>query len=592
MISRHPFKNSGGFFPSLLVIILFSILVIRLFDLQVVRAEIYWRLSEENRIRVIPVDAPRGHILDRNGEVLVCNRPSYVVSIVPFKLRQMDQTIRTLGAILDMPSDEINKRLSQSRYRRFEPVKIKRDIDFKTLSILEEHKLDLLGVIYQVEPRREYLHGRLAAHLMGAVGEISARELESLAGHGYRQGSLVGKWGVEKEYEPFLHGNDGVQFVEVSAVGREIGPLPDRSPVEAKPGSDLVLTIDLGLQKDAAEALSDTITGAAVVLDPGSGEVLAMVSRPTFDPNIFSAVVPESTWRSLNEDPDRPLLNRAIQCTYPPGSAMKVVTAAAGLENELITEHTHFAPCTGSYKYGNRWFGCWQPGGHGSLGLVDAMAQSCDVYFYQLGLKLQLDRWSKFATACGFGAPMKLDLPNEAGGLIPTRAFYDQRYGKGKWSTGILLNLSIGQGEILVTPLQIASFMAAVANGGTIYRPHIVKEIRSVGGKVMIKTPEIAGHLPISDSHLKSIRKSLRAVVHSAEGTGRQASVKDVEVAGKTGTAQNPHGEDHAWFVGFAPIDNPQMVVVVLVEHGGHGGTTAAPLARRIIEAYLKRGAV
>ena len=592
MISRRPFRNNGEFFPILLVVVLFSILVIRLFDLQVVRAEMYWRLSEENRIRVIPVDAPRGHILDRYGEVLVCNRPSYVVSIIPFKLKQMDQTIRALGTILDMEPDEINKRVSQSKYRRFEPIKIKRDIDFKTLAILEEHKLDLPGVIYQVEPRREYLQGQLAAHLMGAVGEISARELESLAGRGYRQGSLVGKWGIEREYEPFLHGNDGVQFVEVSAVGREIGPLPDRSPVEAKSGSDLVLTIDLSLQRDAAKALSDSVTGAAVALDPGSGEVLAMVSRPTFDPNIFSAVVPESTWRSLNEDPDHPLLNRAIQCTYPPGSAMKVVTAAAALENELITEHTRFAPCTGSYKYGNRWFGCWKPGGHGSMGLVEAMAQSCDVYFYQLGLKLQLDRWSKFATACGFGAPLKLDLPNETGGLIPTRAFYDRRYGKGKWSTGILLNLSIGQGEILVTPLQMASFMAAVANGGTIYRPHIVKEIRSVGGKVMIKTPEIAGHLPISDSHLKSIRKSLRAVVHSAEGTGRLAAVEDVEVAGKTGTAQNPHGEDHAWFVGFAPIDSPRIAVVVLVEHGGHGGTTAAPIAGRIIEAYLRRGGV
>jgi penicillin-binding protein 2 len=592
MISRRSFRNNGELIPTLLVAILFSILVIRLFVLQVVRADVYWRLSEENRIRVIPVDAPRGHILDRHGEVLVCNRPSYVVSIVPFKLKQMDQTIRALGTILDMDPDEINERVNRSKYRRFEPVKIKRDIDFKTLAILQEHKLELPGVIYQVEPRREYLQEKLAAHLLGAVGEISAQELESLGGRGYRRGSLVGKWGLEKQYEPFLRGNDGVQFVEVSAVGRELGPLPDRSPTEAKPGSDLLLTIDLSLQRDAEKALSDTVAGAVVALDPGSGGVLAMVSRPAFDPNLFSAVVPESTWRSLNEDPGHPLLNRAIQCTYPPGSAMKVVTAAAGLEHKVITQHTRFAPCTGAYKYGRRWFGCWQPGGHGSLGLVEAMAQSCDVYFYQLGLKLGLDRWSKFSAACGFGAPLRLDLPNEAGGLIPTRAFYDRRFGKGKWSTGILLNLSIGQGEILMTPLQLATFMAAVANGGIIYRPHIVKEIHSVEGKAIIETPEVSGHLPMLTSTLDIIRRSLRAVVHGADGTGRLAAVEGTEVAGKTGTAQNPHGEDHAWFVGFAPVDDPQIAVVVLVEHGGHGGAAAAPIAGKIIEAYLRRGGV
>jgi penicillin-binding protein 2 len=592
MMARYPFRNNGQFFSILLVIVLFAILVIRVFHLQVVRADMYRRLSVENRIRVIPVAAPRGHILDRHGEVLVCNRPSYVISIVPFKLGQMEQPIQDLARYLDMAPEEIKERVRGSEYRRFEPVKIKRDIDFKTLAVIEEHKLDLPGVIYQVEPRREYLQGRLAAHLLGAVGEISAQELKTLKGN-YRQGSLVGKWGIEEKYESHLHGDDGVQYVEVSAVGREIGPFPDRPAKPVTPGSDLVLTLDLALQRVVEEALSDTVVGAVVALDPNSGEVLALASRPVFDPNLFSTVVPESTWRSLNEDPHLPLLNRAVQCTYPPGSVMKVVTAAAGLHFDVITQHSRFAPCTGAFKFGERWFGCWQSWGHGSLDLMGAMARSCDVYFYQLGLKLGLDRWSKIASQCGLGTALELDLPNEAGGLIPSRSYYDQRYGKRKWTIGVLLNLSIGQGEILVTPLQLACFMAAVANGGTVFQPRLVKEIRgSDEQKVEIKSPKARTQLPVSDGRLGIIKRSLRAVVHHAEGTGRLAAVQGVEVAGKTGTAQNPHGEDHAWFVGFAPLNDPQISVAVLIEHGGHGGTAAAPIAARIIEAYLRRGGV
>ncbi|MCK4597697.1 penicillin-binding protein 2 [bacterium] len=590
MISGRPLSKRGELIPAIVVIVLFSVLAIRLFDLQVVRASTYRRLSEENRIRLIPVDAPRGHILDRHGEVLVCNRPSYVVSILPFMLKEMERTIQRLSRILNVDPQEIVEKVSQRRWNRFAPVKIKRDIDFKTLAIIQEHKLDLPGVIYQVEPRREYLQGQLAAHLLGTVGEISPRELETHRGHRYRYGSLIGKAGLERQYEPFLRGEDGVQYVEVSAVGREIGPLADRPPAEVKPGSDLILTIDLALQKVAEEALSDTVCGAVVAIDPTSGEVLAMVSRPTFDPNLFSTVVPESTWRQLNEDPGHPLLNRAIQCSYPPASTMKPVTAGAGLKYKVIGQHTRFAPCSGAYKYGNRWFRCWRPEGHGSLALVGAVAQSCDVYFYQLGLKIGLEHWSEFAADCGFGVPLGLDLPNETGGLIPDQAFYDRRYGKRKWSPGVLLNLSIGQGENLVTPLQMACFTAAIANGGIIYRPFLVREIRSVAGKSLPRDPQIVGHLPLSADNLKIIKRSLRAVVGDIKGTGRQAAIEGVAVAGKTGTAQNPHGEDHAWFIGFAPLDDPRIAIAVLVELGGHGGSVAAPIAGKVMEAYLKRG--
>jgi len=574
--------------PLLVVLALFFVLVFRLFFLQVVRAQTYRRLSEENRIRVIPVDAPRGHVLDRNGNVLVCNRPSYVASIVPFKLRQMERTIETLAAFLGMEPGQISDRLNESRQRRFEPLKIKRDIDFQTLAVLQEHKLDLPGVIYQVEPRREYLYGDLAAHLLGTVGEISSAELSELRSSKYRHGSLIGKGGLEKQYERFLRGDDGVQYVEVSAVGREIGPLPNRPAMEARPGNDLVLTIDLALQQTAEIALSDSAAGALVALDPSSGEILAMVSRPAFDPNLFSSVITESTWQALNEDPGHPLLNRAIQSTYPPGSILKVLTAAAGLEAGVITEHTRFSPCTGAFKYGDRWFGCWQSWGHGSLSLVGALAQSCDVYFYQLGLKVGLDRWSEFASSCGMGTALGVDLAGEARGLVPDREFFNDHYGRRNWGPGVLLNLAIGQGENLATPLQMASLMAAIGNEGTIYRPHLVREIRSLSGKSLDQSPEVIGQLPISPEHIRLLKKGLLAVVHNRQGTGRQAAVPGFEIGGKTGTAQNPHGEDHAWFAAFAPLERPRIAVAVIVEHGGHGGAVAAPIAGRVMEAYLR----
>jgi len=592
MKSSHRLVNRAELIPLVVVLVLFGVLIFRLFFLQVVRAQTYRRLSEENRIRVIPVDAPRGHVLDRNGNVLVCNRPSYVVSIVPFKLRQMERTIETLASFLEMEPDRITARLNESRQRRFEPVKIKRDIDFKTLAVIQEHKLDLPGVIYQVEPRREYLYGGLAAHLLGTVGEISFEELTKLRSSGYRHGSLIGKGGLEKQYERFLRGEDGVQYVEVSAVGREIGPLPNRPAVEAKPGNDLILTIDLSLQQVAEEALSDSVAGAIVALDPASGEILAMASRPAFDPNLFSSVIPESTWRALNEDPRHPLLNRAIQSAYPPGSILKVLTAAAGLESGVINEHTRFSPCTGAYKYGDRWFGCWQSWGHGSLALVQAIAQSCDVYFYQLGLKVGLDRWSDFISRCGLGKPLGVDLAGEAQGLVPNRKFFNDHYGGRNWGPGVLLNLVIGQGENLATPLQMASLMAAMGNEGAIYRPHLVREIRSLTGKTLDQKPEVIGQLPISAENLRIVKKGLRAVVHHHMGTGRQAAVAGFEVAGKTGTAQNPHGEDHAWFAAFSPVEHPRIAVAVIVEQGGHGGSVAAPIAGRVIEAYLRGGGV
>jgi penicillin-binding protein 2 len=585
-------RNRAELIPLLIVALLFSILAVRLFFLQVVRAQTYQRLSEENRIRMVPLDAPRGRILDRNGEVLVCNRPSYVISITPFELRDMDNTIQALSRFLEMEPEEITARVEESKTRRFEPVKIKRDVDFSTLVVIRENILDLPGVMYQVEPRREYLHDRLAAHLLGTVGEISPDELNKLGDGNYRHGALIGKGGVEKEYDENLRGIDGARCVEVSAVGRVIGDLSEGPGKEVTPGNDLILTIDRSLQAVAEEALSDSVAGALVALDPNNGEVLAMASRPTFDPNLFSSVIPESTWRALNEDPGHPLLNRAVQSAYPPGSIMKVITAAVGLETGIISQYTRFAPCTGAYKYGDRWFGCWQHWGHGSLNLVGAMAQSCDVYFYQLGERLGLDRWSELVAECGLGDLMGIDLVGEVKGLVPTREYFNSRYGSRNWGSGVILNLAIGQGENLMTPLQAAALMMAVANGGTIHQPYIAQEIRSVKGQSILMKPDGAKQLPFSAETIDIVRRSMRAVVHHPLGTGRLARVSGLEVAGKTGTAENPRGEDHAWFACFAPLENPRIAVAVVVEHGGHGGTAAAPIARRVVEAYLMRGGV
>ncbi len=567
--------------------ILALILVFRLFYLQVIDFPYYRKMSEENRIRLVTVPASRGLIYDRDHRVMVSNRASYTLFLLPYETPDLDEIIQKLSGILGLEESLLRDRIKAGWVNRYTPIRIKRDASFNTVCKLEEQNEEFPGVIYQTEKLRDYPRAFWSGHLFGYVGEVSQKEMENSQERNLRLGSIIGKEGLEKEYDQYLRGEDGMNYLEVSASGKVLGPLKDKKPLPSEPGSDLILTIDYALQVEAESALKDYDAGVVVALDPRDGEVLALLSKPGFDPNQFSSVLDEKTWRALTNDPLHPLINRAVQGTYPPGSIYKLLTAGAALEAKIVDRNTTFAPCHGSFIFGNRSFRCWLPEGHGRLNLIQAIAQSCDVYFYQLSLKLGLDRWSHYALECGLNKEFKIDLPHEASGMIPTRSYYNEKFGPGEWVKNLVINLGIGQGEVLSTPLGLAVFYSALVNGGVVYQPHILKEVRSPEGKVFVNRNSVLYHLPFSASTLEALKEGLVATVNSPKGTGISAKVPGITVGGKTGTAQNPHGKEHAWFVGYAPAENPRIVVAVLVERMGHGGIYAAPLAGRIIQRYL-----
>ncbi len=569
-----------------IAVFLFGILGVRLFQLQIIRGAHYFGLSEKNRIRVVSVPAPRGLIYDRNGQVLVDNRPSYTIAIISFQLRNLGKTAEDISLALDLDKQKVRKRLETYKKRPYEKIRLKRDAGVKAVAIVEENRYELPGVICQVEPRRNYPQGNLAGHILGYVGELSDREFTRLRTKGYLPGETIGKAGMERQYEEFLRGRNGVKYLEVDAFGREIKELFRRELREPKVGHSLYLTIDSQLQGVATEAFGEH-QGALVAIDPRTGEILTMVSKPDYDPSLFSGVLDPAVWDSLNTNLRHPLFNRSIQSGYPPASTAKMVVAIAGLELELVDPKTHFAPCTGAFKFGIRYYGCWKEEGHGCLGLIQAIAQSCDVYFYQLGLKVGLEKWGRYARVLGLGKKTGIDLPGEAGGLIPSAEYYDREYGKGKWTKGLLLNLAIGQGEILVTPLQMACYIGAIATG-KLARPYLLKKVVTAEGDVILSPqPVVKDVRAISASTLSLIRQTLLEAVEGEKGTGYLARTKSFHVAGKTGTAQNPHGEDHAWFVAYAPFEEPSIAVAAVVEAGGHGATAAAPIVRKVLATYL-----
>jgi len=577
-------------------------LVGRLFFLQAVKGGYYGRVSEENRIRLLTLPASRGEITDRNGRIIATNRPSYTAFLIPYEMMEalpernsrlpdqgMASLTHKLAVSLGLDTSYLEQKLKSKRLLGYEPIKLKKDVDFRTVCVIEEQNEDLPGVIYQVEPTRKYLEAGWVGHVVGYVNEFSKKELhEGSVQKGFRLGGVIGRKGLEKQYDDMLRGKDGATFLEVTARGKILGPLEEKKPDPPANGWDLGLTIDLDLQAAAESALVDCPSAAVVALDPKSGGILALVSKPGVDANLFAGSMSPEEWNDILQDPLHPLLTRPIQATYPPGSILKLLTAAVALETGLATENTSFAPCDGSFTFGKREFRCWQPGGHGRLNLKDAIIQSCDVYFYQLGLKVGLERWSRYARMCGFGERTGVDLPDEAKGFVPDLDYYRRKYGKGDWVKGLVINLSIGQGEVLVSPLQLAVFFAGLATDGRLVRPHLVDQVTTADGKTLPFQPEIVGHLPFSPATLRTLQEAMAGAVNDPRGTGSLARIPDITVAGKTGTAQNPHGEDHAWFVGYAPASDPQIVVAVLVENMGHGGTFAAPVARAIMERCLK----
>ena len=575
----------------------------RLGYLQVIKGSHYSQMARENQILPLSLPARRGIVKDRNDKIIATDRLCYTVSLIPseaaeavpkrraaVRIKDISPLVEKIARCLDTDPLSLKEKISTNWSAAYQPIKLQKDVEFNAICMIEEQNEDLPGVIYQVEPTRKYLKSGWVGHVVGYVNELNQEELAASSPPGmFRPGGIIGRKGMEKQYDDFLRGKDGMVFQEVTARGKILGPLEEIKPVLPICGSDAKLTIDVDLQTAAESALVDYPRAAVVALDPRNGEILCLTSQPGLDANLFTGSLSASEWNAIKNNPFHPLLTRPIQATYPPGSTIKLLTAAIALETKLANMNTTFRPCGGSFYFGKRSFGCWKPEGHGNLNLMGAIVQSCDVYFYQLGLKVGLKRWCDYAQLCGLGQRTGIDLPEEAKGFVPTPEYYQKRYGKGEWINNLVINLAIGQGEVLVTPLQLAVFYGGLATDGTLYRPHLLKELQTEGGQIQSTLPEKIGRLPFSPHTLRVLQQAMIGVVNQPVGTGYLAHIPDVTVAGKTGTAQNPHGEAHAWFVGYAPAENPEIVVVVLIENVGHGGTFAAPVAKKIIEEFFSK---
>lgn len=580
------------------VIAAFAILLLRLIFLQVIRGDEFRLLSLNNRIRLQSIDPPRGLIYDRNGDVLAENRPSFDVAITLKDARPVKATINKLAQYLDVAPETLQSKLSKSKgVSSYKPIVIKQDIGRNALALVEAHKYDLPGITVNVKLRRHYLNIKDAVHLIGYLSEISPGELTGGKYPGLRRGDLIGKFGAEKAFESFLQGERGGRQVEVNANGRVVRVL---KTVPAKPGHNIHLTLDFKLQKKA-ESLLNGVAGAAVAVDPESGRILALASSPSFDQSFFVDGMSHEQWDSLISNPFRPMENKAIQGEYPPGSTYKIITAIAGLVEAVIDENTEVY-CPGYYRFGNRVYRCWEKGGHGRVKIVKAIAESCDVFFYQVGDLLGVDRLAWYAKAAGLGSSTGIRLDKEAKGLIPTAAWKKERTGIA-WQKGETLSVAIGQGFNLATPLQMASMTAAIANGGTRYKPIILDSIKMADGRLAYQNePQVLGKIPLNERALELVRKGLWEVVNGKRGTARGSRLVDIEFSGKTGTSQvvsrkkddfrfdverPAHLRPHAWFVAFASSDKPQIAIAVMIEHGEHG-FGAAPIAREMIKSYLR----
>jgi penicillin-binding protein 2 len=537
-------------------------------------------------------------ILDRQGQLLVDSRPSFDLLFIPEDAEDPEQTLRLLAHYLRHDEKEMLEIFEANKQRpAFEEVVLGKDVDWPTVVAVESHQLDLPGVTLRSRPRRNYSDGAMGAHVLGYLGEIGPTQLKTLKDDGYVLGDEIGQYGLERRWEEVLRGQSGGQQVEVDALGRRVRVLHEVTDV---PGYTVHLTLDRELQQTAFEALQGR-EGTIVALDVHTGAILAMVSTPAFDPNVFARGIKADEWRALIKDQQRPLSNRATQGQYPPGSTFKIIMSIAGLEEGVVDPDTRISD-PGYYVFGNRAFRDWKKEGHGSVDLHRAIVESCDVYFYQLGPRLGIDRISKWAHAFGLGEKSGVALDDERSGTIPDTEWKRKRF-RQPWYPGETVSVAIGQGYVTVTPLQLVNMMATVANGGTLYRPRIVSKVESVNnGAVREYGPEKIRTIDIKPSTLEHVRNALADVVRSPAGTGGAARSNIVQIAGKTGTAQVVEmkggyvkseqlaylNRDHAWFVSYAPVENPQIAVVVMIEHGGHGASAAAPLAKKVIEKYIE----
>lgn len=576
---------------SYIVVLTFVVLVSRLGYLQIAHGQDFRVQSDENRIRLITITAPRGTFYDRNGVGLVLNRPGFSVSLVPISGPISDDVLERLSEILGMNIEDIKKKIKRQD-NPLEPIRIKDDVGLEIVTKIEEHRNELPGVTIDIQAIRNYVNNELAAHIFGYVGEISDAELEKGKAQGYKSGDIVGKFGLEKVYDKDIRGTDGGEQIEVNVTGRPVKMLGKKEPI---PGNDLVLTIDAKIQKAAEKAIDGRLhylqtklgninakAAAAVVMNPNTGEILAMVSRPAFDPNWFNGGISSKNWKLINDNPFDPMQNRAISGEYPPGSTFKIVTGTAALELGKVTPEEKI------FDSGHHWL---IPKGNAmneALGWIDfktALSKSDNVYFYEMGNRLGIDNLEKYARMYGLGDYTGINLPGESDGLVANQQYKKKVYDE-DWYLSETFDAAIGQGFQLVTPIQMATVMGEVANGGHRYRPYLVSRLATASGQT-IKTfePEERGNIKVSERNLNLIRDALHEV---AMPGGTAANIFEgfpISIAGKTGTAENPHGDDHGWFVAYAPFDHPTVVVAVIVEQGGFGADSAGPIARKILEA-------
>jgi penicillin-binding protein 2 len=567
---------------TIVIVLAFGFLLLRLYQLQLLYHTEFGKKSDENSVRTIIKEPVRGYIFDRNGRLVVDVGPAYSITVTPASFDT--STLSFLSSLLQMEPSVIQERLNRGRiYSRFSPVRVKRDVDFKTLAAVEENLYQLPGVTYEIESKRIYPFNVRAPHLLGYCKEITDAQLAKV-GSAYQQGDIIGSSGLEASYETFLRGEKGFEFISVNSKGQLLGPLEEgRRDIPSKEGFDLNLSVDFGLQM-LAESLMINYRGALVAIDPNDGGVLAMVSKPDFDPSVFSGVTSVEVWNQLNNDPDKSLFNRATMTRYPPGSTFKMLIASAALEEGIIDEHFRIT-CNGAFRFGNKTFKDLHV--HGSMNVVEAIQHSCNVFFYQLILKIGLDNLYKYGKRFGFGQPTGFDIGEETAGILPSTEYYNRVYGKGKWTQGYLVSLGVGQGEVGVSPMQMARYAALLANGGTLLQPHAVNSIRNKRTNSLDIIDHKESSVGIDSSVMRLIREGMRRVVEAPGGTGGMARIRGIISGGKTGTAENPHGADHAWYIGFAPFDHPKIAIAVMLENAGFGGAKAAPIAGKVMQKYI-----
>jgi len=586
-------------YSSVALIFFFAVLVARLWFLQIQQGEEYTRLAKNNRVRYLEVAAPRGNILDRKGREIVTNRPSFNVVWVREDNRVDDALVKKTASILEM---DISELLARTRKMvgtpGHIPIRMAENLDWNKVAYIENNRMDMPGIKIEVVPRRVYHYGNLASHLIGYLGEINRKELAA-ASEAYRSGDMIGKMGLEKLREKDLRGEKGRHYMEVNALGFEQRNLKG---VEPLPGNDLQLTLDVDLQQIAERLMmEDKKSGAVVAVEVNSGRLLVLVSSPVLELDKFLGGISIKNWKAMLNNSHHPLINKIVQGQYPPASTYKIVTAIAGLAEGVITPDSSIY-CPGHYRFGNRTYGCWKKTGHGAVNLKRALSESCDVYFYQVGQRLGVNRIAKYATRLGLGRKSGVEMEHEKSGLIPTSEWKMRRYNK-PWQEGETLSVAIGQGFDLVTPLQLAMMTAAVANGGILYRPSMIETVRDPDGHIIERfEATVQDRFDDQLHNLHIIKEGLIEAVNGRRGTARKAKLDNITVAGKTGTAQVvrlkqykhlreediPYKyRDHAWFTCFAPAENPEIAVTVLVEHGLHGGSQAAPIAKAVLEKYF-----